>query len=293
MKKLLLTAILKIIFISILMSQNYHPLVKENVYWDVLQGNSQNLYIYDGGARYFFSGDTLIGNHVYSKLLYYPFEIIYNPYPSFYVDTTVVNFQNYIREDTLTKKTYIIRSWNGANEELLFDFSLNIGDTLNSLYTTGGIPIIVDTITDVTLLNGAIRKKWLFDNGHFYIEGIGGDEGFFLPIFTGFGFWYETNCVNDNGVHLFGNQCFTILEIDKIDRPKSSLEIYPNPVKNTLVIERELSTSVDFKMYDLYGRLVLMKTLHSSIEEIDVSTLAKGIYVFDINGKESQRIIKK
>jgi hypothetical protein len=293
MKKLFLISFLNIIFIAVLMSQNYAPLVKENVYWDVLHANGQNLYIYDGGSRFFFDGDTLIGNHVYNKLYYYPFEITFNSFHSFYVDTTIVNFQSYIREEPLTKRTYILAPWSGGNEVLLFDFSLNIGDTLSSSYSTDGSPLVVNTITIVTLLNGAIRKKWLFDNGHYYIEGIGGDEGFFLPIFTRFGFWSETNCVNDNGVHLFGNQCFTILEIDKIDKPKNNLEIYPNPVKNTLVIERESSTSVDFKMYNLYGRLVLMKTLHSSIEELDVSSLPKGMYIFDINGEKSQKIIKK
>lgn len=293
MQKLLLTFFLKIIFITILMSQNYHPLAKENVYWDVLHGNSQNLYIYDGGARFFFDGDTLIGNHVYNKLFYYPFEIIYNPYPSFYVDTTIVNFQSYIREDTLTRKTYIVQPWSGTNEVLLFDFSLNVGDTLNSSYTTDGSPLVVDSMAIITLLNGENRMKWLFDNGHYYIEGIGSSEGFFFPTFTGFGFWSETNCVNDNGVHLFGNQCFTILEINKITEPKNKLEIYPNPVGNILTIERNLSNSIDFKLYDLYGSLILLKRLHSKVEEIDVSNLPKGIYVFDIDGKESQKIIKK
>jgi hypothetical protein len=46
-------------------------------------------------------------------------------------------------------------------------------------------------------------------------------------------------------------------------------------------------------MYDLYGRLVLIKTLHSSQEELDVSSLSKGMYLLDINGEKSQKIIKK
>lgn len=281
-----------------MMSQNYHPLVKENVYWDVLQGNSQNLYTYDGGSRFFFDGDTLIGNHIYSKLVYYPFEIIYNPYPSFYVDTTIVNFQNYIREDTLTRKTYIKESWSGASEELLFDFSLNIGDTLNSTYTTDGSPLIVDTITNTTLLNGAIRKKWLFDNGHFYIEGIGGDEGFFLPILTGLGFWSETNCVNDNGVHLYGNRCFTVLKVDEITMPENNLKIYPNPVHSEMQIEL-LNTTIGLEsmnLYDLLGKKLFSVDLNRR-GIIHLTDLEKGCYLgvfyFENGHSISRKIIKE
>lgn len=275
-----------------LMSQNYSPLVKENVYWDVLEGNSQNLYIYDRGFRYFFDGDTLIGNQLYSKLFYHPFDTIHNPYPSFYVDTSTVIFSNYIREDTVARKTYILEPWN-SNEVLMFDFSLNIGDTLNSTYTTDGSPIVVDTITDEILLNGVIRKKWTFDNGHFYIEGIGSSQGFFSPTFTLLGHWLETNCVNDNNVHLYGNRCFTILDVSEVDVFRNDFKVYPNPVEHNLIVERSIADLVYFKLYDLHGRIVLRKKISARVVEIDVSDLPKGIYVFSLDGKRHQKLVKK
>lgn len=291
-KQLLFSFITIILCSSILRSQNYASLVKENVYWDVLEGNSQNLYIYDGGSRYFFDGDTLIGNQLYSKLFYHPFNAVYNPYPSFYVDTSTVIFSNYIREDTSARKTYILEPWN-PNEVLMFDFSLNIGDTLNSTYTTDGTPIVVNTITNEILLNGAIRKKWTFDNGHFYIEGIGSSQGFFSPTFTLLGAWLETNCVNDNNVHLYGNRCFTILGLSEAQVSDSALKVYPNPVKDRLIVEGAIANPVDFKLYNLYGQIILTKKLSSSVVEIDVSNLPKGMYMLSIHGEDSQKIIKQ
>ena len=61
-----------------------------------------------------------------------------------------------------------------------------------------------------------------------------------------------------------------------INETASSLEIYPNPAKNVLTIDG-LYNSVD--IFDVFGKLILTSEYQKNI---DVSTLADGIYMLNI-----------
>ena len=70
---------------------------------------------------------------------------------------------------------------------VLYDFTLNVGDSLPRLYVDydlssvvdydndewGLSPLVVTEVSTITLLDGKEYKKWTFDNGIEYVEGIG------------------------------------------------------------------------------------------------------------------------
>ena len=70
---------------------------------------------------------------------------------------------------------------------VLYDFTLNVGDSLPRLYVDydlssvvdydnnewGLSPLVVIEVSTITLLDGKEYKKWTFDNGMQYVEGIG------------------------------------------------------------------------------------------------------------------------
>ncbi len=70
---------------------------------------------------------------------------------------------------------------------VLYDFTLNVGDLLPRLYVDydlssvvdydndewGLSPLVVTEVSTITLLDGKEYKKWTFDNGMQYVEGIG------------------------------------------------------------------------------------------------------------------------
>ena len=70
---------------------------------------------------------------------------------------------------------------------VLYDFTLNVGDSLSRLYVDydlssvvdydndewGLSPLVVTEVSTITLLDGKEYKKWTFDNGMQYVEGIG------------------------------------------------------------------------------------------------------------------------
>lgn len=95
----------------------------------------------------------------------------------------------YLREEN--KRIYIY-SYIQQKDLLLYDFTLQIGDSLPHLYSdwdieneeygnvvdyptmTGkGDPIVVVDVSELTLLDGKQYKKWTFNNGMEYVENIG------------------------------------------------------------------------------------------------------------------------
>ncbi|WP_408671461.1 T9SS type A sorting domain-containing protein [Lutibacter sp.] len=63
----------------------------------------------------------------------------------------------------------------------------------------------------------------------------------------------------------------------------SSLKIYPNPVKDFLKIELPVNYSnAKVEIYDIYGRYLSNSSISTNVNEIDVSNLNSGVYMFRI-----------
>jgi hypothetical protein len=162
-------------------AQNYHKLIRTNTYWDNYY-TSLNCYTFI--HRIYFTGnDTVIGGHTYNQSRQYYFESIYQPgplCPPFIIDNVSYSTSIYIREDTVAKKVFIYDNSFTQPDQLLYDFTLENGDTLHSLYN-GNDSFVVSSIENVTLLDGEIRRMFIFNNNDFeyYIESLGGSQGLF------------------------------------------------------------------------------------------------------------------
>lgn len=64
---------------------------------------------------------------------------------------------------------------------------------------------------------------------------------------------------------------------------KQVLSIYPNPTKNILQIAilNSISENVTIKIYDVFGKLVLSKEKADIFSQLEIGTLAKGIYFIE------------
>ena len=104
----------------------------------------------------------------------------------------------------------------------------------------------------------------------------------------------DINYVTNNWVSIdsqsnFSNNCNYTLSTNELK--KSTLKIYPNPVKNILNID----TEDQFQKADIYtinGQLI--KT--SLLKEINVSDLSKGNYIIKIKtdkGLQTEKMIKE
>lgn len=72
--------------------------------------------------------------------------------------------------------------------------------------------------------------------------------------------------------------------------------IYPNPVSDRLNVQlNSIDSEIQVKIFDIQGRMVKQFILNSTESEVDVTDLAKGVYIISVNFGEklhSKRFIK-
>ena len=300
MKKL--TTLFLALFISafqFINSQEYHPLIEEGKSWDditcLMCGICPN-----HAKRYFYTGqDTLINGLVYSNIGHYNFIGFagVETCPPYSVDTIPFTGTEFMHEDTTERKVYI---WKNNQPELLYDFSLQVGDTLISEWVTFSYGFVVAEIEDVELLNGETRKRWVFESEEWggeigaYIEGIGMETGLFGD-FVQFEWWSELMCVQIDGEQLWDGGfsswggCYGLVGEDEI--ATEDLQIYPNPASDFIRIS--IPENIDMaglKIFNSLGQVVFEGLIQSENAIIDVSKLGQGMYFVLI---KSENNIKK
>ncbi|WP_242205424.1 T9SS type A sorting domain-containing protein [Aestuariivivens insulae] len=93
-----------------------------------------------------------------------------------------------------------------------------------------------------------------------------------------------------NGSEYYSTDC--TLGID--DFYPSNISIYPNPTKHSLFIEPFANT--EYNLLNIQGQEMLKGHLTSGINEIDVSSIAKGVYIMNLQssqGKITKKLIKQ
>lgn len=292
MRKFYLTTI-NLFFACIIFGQTYYPLIRPNKIWNVQHGDGSQICSLSGGDQYFFQSDTTILGLQYEIIRSYPIvNTIAGPYcPPFAVDNNIPSIKAFMREDTIAKKVYVYDQSNNA-DALLYDFNLIAGDTLSSFYAGLGTPLVVDSVSTTTLLNGAVRKIFYLDNSEFYVESIGGSQGLWFPIMQGIGYWEVPTCVSENNIQLWGNQCYGTLGIEETSENKF-LQVFPNPSQEFLQIKCSIPSKATFTVFDLTGRIIMTKMLSESSEVIDIKELSADTYIYDFESEDLGKVTGK
>lgn len=155
----------------------YHALPLANAIWCMTTGCTDPGCGDLGYIRTYSDGDTLIDGNTYAVML------------SDLIPTTtgaccqipMMEPVAYIREDSSARKVYL-RTDLITSDSLLYDFSLEVGDTLKGyLGATAALPLAVISI-DSALVDGAYHKRLNFDTSYVclrfaIIEGVGSTNG--------------------------------------------------------------------------------------------------------------------
>lgn len=308
MNKLLAILLLILTCSCIVYSQDYIPLIDTNKRWNMTR-HLYNAQTYTFTAR-IKNIDTLINGNTYQKVVS---DTIYTLTP-----TQAEGYLGYIREDLTTKKVYytildkeVLPFYFEEDEErLLYDFSLELGDTVEVMGTiecpASGFPLKtlkVVEIDSVELLDNSKRKRWTLtglDGGNFvrWIEGIGSEYGLYMPScpYTAM-HWYEYSllCFYQDNEHLYQepnkNTCaiFWTSNTDEVDKSKLSVNVYPNPVSDEINIEFEITCNCkrEVIIYNTSGLEVLKETSTSNSLNIKLEMLPKGVYYLNIRDDEN------
>lgn len=272
------------LFVSAIKAQTYvpFPTTQDSVAWKEttsIRGDEGEPNYVNYHYKYLI-GDTIIDSLNYS--------IIYASRVAFANNKGYI--VGYIRE--YNKKIYYLENENFSTEDLLYDFNLQIGDTLKrSLH----YPKICTSIDSILLDNNEYRKRYFFNYETEIVEGIGtiGIISGGIVQFEGDAFLdqsYDLDCVFQKDTILLKfnnhNDCFTIdSTLSIIESSDLNSYIYPNPVKDFLYINEDLRNTY-LMVYSSLGEMVLeIKNFTSNA--LDISKLEKGMYILKLTGQKN------
>ncbi len=294
MKTKILLTLLFAVLVQFCFGQEYHKLVDTNKIWSTIilqEGNP--IYSYFT----IFSEDTIIGGENYKRI-----------FKS--TDSSLWTHIGFVREDSL-KRIYFRDTLN--SEGLVYDFDVNIGDTINFYnpfkpYYLYDSLILVDSIYQVNIdgtLRNAIdivvsgdpfsyaRETW--------IEGIGNtlgilEGGYILAGIVGYDF--RLLCFYENGTLLYQNPLYPYCYYptntnDYLDnKTKKEFIIYPNPAYNKIYVECDTKLeNIYLEIYNIWGQIEKKLKINNEVIYLDES-LKDGLY-FCILKDESNNILAK
>lgn len=283
MKKNLLLILTAVTFSATAQTSVYHPFPDSNSVWNYhyvlncIQGYADEYYSLT------ISGDTTISAQLYHKL--------FIPYVQSFSTGTCefhsVGYKGAFREDTLNRKVFFIPP-SQSTEQLLYDFNMQVGDTINGYLGYFGLPSIIQSI-DSILVGGTYRKRWnLTCYGIQVIEGIGNTYGLieYLPgCATDFPD-YTLTCFSQNEQTLYPDtttNCELITSIENVTASKILTTIFPNPFNSTATLELKNDfENAELKIYTALGNQVRQQEIISQITIIDRNKLANGIYFYQV-----------
>ncbi|MBZ0244276.1 MAG: T9SS type A sorting domain-containing protein [Bacteroidales bacterium] len=228
MKRILLLTITAIAFQLALTAQNF---VSPGKQWSVLSSGMPLSY---STEIFWIEGDSVVNDMAYQKI---------------WISMDSLQTRHYrglLREDS--NVVYYIQP--GNSEGILYDFNLEIGDTISILnyFCFDPFPLTVYEIDTVEYF-GMMRKRWHLgiqgEPQEVWIEGIGSHSG---PIYSGYEFcivcpFWELLCFHDQGelqyIAPHETECYKTSVGQSENFETSALLIKPNPVKigSTLFVD--------------------------------------------------------
>lgn len=241
-------------------------------------------------------GDTLVDNKLYKKM-YWTRDTM---------DQVWTLDSRLIREDT-TKKVWLrIPSFVGAEEILLYDFNLVIGDTfaINDDDVICNIPVI--NVDSIVLANGEMRKRITFSyelfgglpDETFWIEGIGSQFGLLTHIAaycqnTDYGQWLR--CYFEDGERQFGQvpeeDCYYLITSTEDLTTQTNFSVYPNPAANQLTLILPDNKNRHWELYNYQGQRIRNGEVNNNGDQISVKNLPSGIYFLKIKNLGIQKVM--
>jgi hypothetical protein len=268
----------------------YVPFPDSNCIWS--EQYTPPMYPDTGGSSIFyvyalFNEDTVINSIQYHKLY-----ILYDSM----IDKNNATYIGAIREDSSRKVYYkgdhlfwgIDTEMLNENGEIqVYDFSINVGDTISNAIFGPGESLIVSALDTIDLYTDSRRIIHFEDFPYIHwIEGIGNERGLLSPSGS-----YPTNgssndliCFKKNDTLVYRNSgyadCFYFLSSVSDQKSNKTMGAYPNPV--TGISRIDLTQSFDIlEIYHCNGTKILRKEITDlKSYEIISSQFNPGLYFF-------------
>jgi len=305
MRETLYLLVIQLIISTPLLSQQYTKFIQPNKIWVYRyyfsNGPCAACYSSEITVKYYFRGDTIIDNKVYSKLYG---EV--DPNHGFWGPQDPIYLASLQREDTVNQKVYILHFQERYEtcdlynvEEVLYDFSVSPGDSVKYRSHVGcdqGYSI-VGQIDSINLGNGKYVRRYRDQHGEEYlIESIGSNMISFEPRWRDWmAYGNRIYCVRENGINLYqyGSECQGVTSISKRFPTRDNFLIEYDQYSSTInIVTKSVGT---VKLFDLVGREVLSSKVNIGNNSLAISTMALnfGVYIYHFSNKVGSSISGK
>jgi hypothetical protein len=271
----------------------YHPFPDSGMVWNMAIGGSECSTCYK--RSYYISGDTVLNATACRKIEYKEITGISLPpwyhcsYP-FTTGTTV--YAGALHEDTASRKVFLFLP-GSATDSLLYDFSLGIGDTLDSGMNNSISPNIYIDQIDSVLIGGNYRKRFLLGNtvSSGLIEGIGSTTGLLDDIFV-FECGGYLGCVSLNGQTIYPDTislCDLMDGVNEFTDLTSELHrvIYPNPASSQLILDCSQNSINSIEVINLTGEIIYSSVINQASCILNCESFSPGIYFLKATSGEN------
>ncbi len=209
-----------------------------------------------------------------------------------------------IRDDTVAKKVYASFAPNFIRDTLLYDFSLNVGDTLPAgylnYYPGNAYVYAIDSI-----LIGSNYRKYYFIADTFgniidsIIEGIGNRLGLFTLYAQQYVSLTTKYLIDFTEPPIYFPTVDTcqryILSIPPtiIDNP--NIKVYPNPANSRLYIEiTNVEGAVNLSLYNIFSQEMITEQVNAQDKiMLNVSKFPSGIYLLKVQPENGTIVTQK
>lgn len=252
--------------------------------WNVKEGyyNSSVTFIYH------YDGDSLFNDILYKKMYYW-------------FDSTFSEryFAGLLREEE--PKVWYVPPY-VDQEGLLYDFSLNVGDTVDVIsmfcweYPEYGL--VCQAMDSIQLETGEYRKRWIFEgwSEEIWVEGVGSLYG---PVHSRvynciFDYYVELLCLYHDDILLYSNPWFEFCYINTLSIPEVEtaipVHISPNPVKAGGRIKINADFVIDrLEVYTSHGVLKRQIAGFEMRNELfETGRLSPGLYLIRVIGRNGE-----
>lgn len=298
-KQLLFLLLFTLSFVGYSQFNKYYAFPDSNAWWSVTSYTSVDCNNIMGNENtnwdYYLSGDTVFNGHTYHKLRIAGGSKSGPCGDSWYDYDELVGF---IREDS---SKHIYYNLDGTGDTLLYDFNLDVGDTLPNTWNNNKIYVNRVDSVDSVMIGNTYRRKFVISSNNIpfcsLIEGIGSTMGLLEPIMYSTTSGSTLTCFKQNNKTLYPDTTASCnlfyLGVPGIYAPQPTVSLYPDPNNGVFTLEIKNygpTYNSEIDIYSMLGEKVYSKfSGYSSQIPIHLSIYAAGIYLYRIttmNGKQ-------
>ncbi len=258
--------------------------------------------IEDQTYNYYINGDTTINSMVYKKIFVSGSGFVWTaqppPNPCSSAPFSYVNVYPDFFLRSAGKQMYL-RTLGDTTDVLLYDFDLQIGDSLPITYNNFSQSTYITGIDSIQTPNGYLKKFMLSGSSwsSYLLEGIGHSKGLVEPMNVPLECGYELLCysLNDSAYYpAAGPTCFLFVgqEPEKYS-PKNSIS--PNPSAGLFHINmQEDLNGAELQIISLQGQICFQRQgLSGRKISIAAESLPNGVYFIKILQDSKLNTIQK